>query len=110
MFQISVSTEMRLGAGIGTLGVGWGLGTFAGEPWYDNLFGIVHQGVPGVRRYGFVFAGFFVTYQMCNVLEIQRASDPNRNKPPVVKSSVHGKNVRTGLNTSALTPTGQKRP
>lgn len=72
MFQIGLAVEVQLAGGVGTLTAGWGLATFAG-PWWRNLFGVVYQGAPGVRRYGVVLAGFFVTLQGVDMAGARKA-------------------------------------
>lgn len=85
MFQFGVSFEVQLGGGIGNFMVGWGLGTFANRPWHQNLFGVVRQGAPGVRRYGVIVLGLFVTMQFVDIATTRAALQGQQ-------SSVHGKN------------------
>lgn len=74
MIQLSLAAEMNIGGRAGTLAVGWGLNTFANVPWYGNLFGIVRQGATGIRRYGLIVLGFFVTFQYADIPLIQAAA------------------------------------
>jgi len=67
MIQIGFAVEARVSDSIATFSVGWGLATYANRPWYQNLFGLVRQGAVGVRRYGIVALGFFVTAQFVDI-------------------------------------------
>ena len=67
MIQIGFAVEARVTNSIATISIGWGLATYANRPWYRNLFGIVRQGAVGVRRYGIVVFGFFLTGQFVDM-------------------------------------------
>ena len=67
MFQVSAAVEAQVRGKIVTVAFGWGLATFADLPWYRNLFGIIAQGAPGVRRFGLLALGFFITAQFVDI-------------------------------------------
>lgn len=96
MIQIGIALEAQVNGAVTTLSAGWGLATYANRPWYMNLFGLVRQGAVGVRRYGVVVLGFFLTGQFVNI-EIARKAMQGAS----ANSSAYGKNLRAG---SSLTP------
>ncbi len=86
-FQISLAAEVRVGERLFTLSTGWGFGTFA------SMFGLIYQGAVGIRRYGAILAGFFLTGQYANVQEIQRGQQ---------KPSAYGQKLRGGASRLPL--------
>lgn len=91
MFQIGLAVEAQARGGVVTVSVGWGLAMFADQPWWRNLFAVVWQGAPGVRRYGLVVLGFFATVQGVDIAGAQKALVGAQ----IQSSSVHGeKNSR----------------
>jgi hypothetical protein len=96
MIQIGIALEGQAAGNVATLSAGWGLATYANRPWYMNLFGLVRQGNVGIRRYGVVAFGFFLTLQFVN-MQIARAAMAQN----TANSSAYGKNLRAG---SSLTP------
>ena len=93
MIQFSGAAEGRINDKIVTVAAGWGIGNFSETPWYLNLIGAVSQIAPGIRRYGLVLIGFFVTIQFCDVAAVQKA---------VVRSnsSAYGQKLRAGSSLS----------
>jgi len=67
MIQLGVALEGQANGGVATLTVGWGLALFANEPWYRQMFAIIAQGAVGVRRFGVVLFGFFITLQLVDI-------------------------------------------
>lgn len=89
MFQIGVAVEGQISGKIATLTVGVGLAQFANRRWYENFFGIIAQGAVGVRRYGLILFGFFVTLQFVDVDGARKSILGAQ----IQKSSAHGKNA-----------------
>lgn len=71
MIQISAALEANISGKAVTVTGGWGLNTFANVPWWGNLFGIIRQGAVGIRRYGLIVLGFFITAQYCDIAAVQ---------------------------------------
>jgi len=99
MFQLSGSIECRIRDTIVTVALGWGVATFPNLPWYKNLFGIIRQGALGIARYGFIFGGFFVTVQGCDLATVTRRYKPITPQKP--RTSSIARNLRAG---SSMTP------
>lgn len=93
MFQFGLSLETQFGDSAITFSVGWGLKFFANQPWWRHMLAIVAQGAPGIRRFGLIVLGFFVTAQFVDMDGARKSilgAQISRN------SSVQGKNTRAG--------------
>lgn len=91
-FQIGLSLEIQVRGKAVTISTGCGYLT---TPWWGNLFAIIAQGAVGVRRFGLILLGTFLTAQFVD-LDGVRASMLGEQIKKQKSSVPGGKNIAPG--------------